>query len=463
MNMNIITIFILLFSIFNLQFAQVVPAYTPISFENGGVEISTNSIILNAENFEIDFRENAQLTIYPNQFIWRLELILPEFRSGHLTISNWNIPSGGRLFIFNNSESYTGPYLSTNQSKLISGRFKTSNLILEYSEPIFSEFQGNFTIAGIKPDYVADSVMKENPVSVFVNQTRDNPTIMLTGYWPPTNEMVRHFSQDAELNPGGWQGENWEGLGYDVVSFFPQFEPADCNDCGQGFGDLEVDYQDYSEDFWPIVEEVRPVGIITFSRGFNDMSWELENRLVNRTNWYDDYTAPFLPTPNPPDASVGSYHVRYNSLPISEIISAIEVSHLGLDPYLDNTNAGMFLSEFSGYHGVWYKETYEEDIEIPCFAGGHIHVGAQVDWDTAREATEISLRALINHVDQFMILSGDCNSDGEVNILDVVALVGVILGNSELTPSQTEAADMDGNGLLNILDIIALVNLILGG
>ena len=313
------------------------------------------------------------------------------------------------------------------------------------------------------PDYIIPSPQDNDIHNRTYISNRERPKIMLTGYWPPTNEMVRHFSQDSELNPEGWQGENWEGLGYDVVSFFPQFEPADCNDCGQGYGDLEVDYQDFSQDFWPIVEEVQPVGIMTFSRGFNDMSWELENRLVNRTNWYDDYTAPFLPTPNPPDASVGSYHVRYNSLPISEIISAIEVSHLGLDPYLDNTNAGMFLSEFSGYHGVWYKETYEEDNEIPCFAGGHIHVGAQVDWDTAREATEISLRALINHVEQFMILSGDCNSDGEINILDVVALASVILGNSEFTPSQTTAADMDGNGLLNILDIIALVNLILGG
>ena len=181
MNTNIITIFILLFSIFNLQFAQVVPAYTPISLENGGVELSTNSIILNAEDFEIDFRENAQLTIHPNQFIWRLKLILHEFKTGHLTISNWNIPSGGRLFIFNNSESYTGPYLQTNQSELISGRFKSSNLILEYSELVFSEFQGNFTIAGIKPDYVADSVMKENPVSVFMTQSRERPKIMLTG------------------------------------------------------------------------------------------------------------------------------------------------------------------------------------------------------------------------------------------------------------------------------------------
>ena len=166
MKTNIVTIFILLISIFNIQFAQIVPAYTPISLENGGVELSTNSIIINAENFEIDFRENAQLTIYPNQFIWRLELILPEFRSGHLAISNWLIPEGGRLFIFNDLESYTGPYLKTNQTELISGRFKTSNLILEYSESIFSEFQGNFTITGIKPDYVADSVTKGNPASI---------------------------------------------------------------------------------------------------------------------------------------------------------------------------------------------------------------------------------------------------------------------------------------------------------
>jgi len=461
MKRNIVTIFIFLFSLFNLQFAQVVPAYTPISLENGGIELSTNSIILNAEDFKIDFRKNAQLTIYPNQLIWRLELILPEFRSGHLAISNWNIPLGGKLFIFNNLESYTGPYLQTNQSELISGRFKGSNLILEYSEPVFPEFQGNFTITGIQPDFIADSVIEKNPVSVFVNQTRDNPKIMLTGYWPPTNEMVRHFSQDSEFNPEGWQGENWEGLGYDVVSFFPEFDPADCNNCGQGYGDLEVDYQDFSGDFWPIIEEVQPVGIITFSRGFNDMSWELENRLVNRTNWYDDYTAPLLPTPNPPDDTVENYHVRYTSLPVTDIINAIQEAHIGLDPYLDNTNAGMFLSEFAGYHGVWYKETFEEDIEIPCFAGGHIHVGAQVDWDTAKEAAEVSIRTLINYVDQFMVMSGDCNGDGAVNILDVVALAGAILGNIELTLSQSEAADMDGNGLLNILDIIAIVNLIL--
>src|SRR6188474_964335 len=37
------------------------------------------------------------------------------------------------------------------------------------------------------------------------------PAILLTGYWPPTNEMIRHFSTDPVQNPGGWMGSNWEG------------------------------------------------------------------------------------------------------------------------------------------------------------------------------------------------------------------------------------------------------------
>jgi len=463
MKTNIVTIFIPLFSIFNLQYAQVAPAYIPISIEGEGGELSTFSIILKEEDFEIDFRENAQLTIYPDKFIWRMELILPEIKSGHLAISNWLIPKGGRLFILNDLESYTGPYLYRSENAFISARFISDRITLEYSEPVNAEFSGNFNIDGICPDFAIPSSQGAEINKIKPILYRERPKIMVTGYWPPTNEMVRHFSQNPELNPEGWQGENWEDLGYDVVSFFPEFDPANCNNCGQGYGDLEVDYQDFSGDFWPIVESVQPVGIITFSRGFNDMSWELENRLVNRTNWYDDYTAPLLPTPNPPDDTVENYHVRYTSLPVTEIINAIDEAHIGLDPYLDNTNAGMFLSEFAGYHGVWYKEAYEENVEVPCFSGGHIHVGAQVDWDTAKEAAEVSIRTLINYVDQFMVMPGDCNSDGEINILDVVVLAGTILGSMELTLSQTEAADMDGNGLLNILDVIALVNLIIRG
>ena len=460
MKTKLINIFVLLSSIFNYNIAQVAPAYSPYTLEYGGIELSINSIYISTDDFEIDFRENANLTVYPNQFIWRLELILPEFKTGHLAISNWNIPQGGRLFIFNDSASYTGPYLRTNQSELISGRFKSSNLILEYSEPVFPEFQGNFTLTGIQPDFIADSVIKENLVSVFMNQSRERPTIMLTGYWPPTNEMVRHFSQDAELNPGGWQGENWEGLGYDVVSFFPEFIPADCNDCGQGFGDLEVDYQDFSQDYWPIVEEVQPVAIMTFSRGFNDMSWELENRLVNRTNWYDDYTPPLLPTPNPPDDSVDNYHIRFTSLPVEAIITEIIRAEIGLDPYLDDTNAGMFLSEFAGYHGVWYK-TMMDSLNIPCYTAGHVHVGGRISWETAHEAVKITLREVIKVVDDFKDLPGDVNEDGVVSVMDMLILVSHILGFNLLDENEMVLADINFDSTIDIYDLLLISNIIL--
>src|SRR6187401_871766 len=67
-------------------------------------------------------------------------------------------------------------------------------------------------------------------------------TILLTGYWPPSNEAVRAFSPNPAQNPSGWIGLNWEGRGYDVYSYFPEFSPPTCTNCGPGTGDLQVDY-----------------------------------------------------------------------------------------------------------------------------------------------------------------------------------------------------------------------------
>ncbi len=52
--------------------------------------------------------------------------------------------------------------------------------------------------------------------------------------------------------------------------------------------------------------------------------------------------------------------------------------------------------------------------------------------------------------------SGDLNLDGIINILDVVSMVNVVLGNEE-----QELADLNNDGLVNILDVIILVNTIL--
>ena len=52
---------------------------------------------------------------------------------------------------------------------------------------------------------------------------------------------------------------------------------------------------------------------------------------------------------------------------------------------------------------------------------------------------------------------GDINSDGQINILDIVFLVNIIIDDGE----YTEYGDMNYDGYLNILDVVILVNQIL--
>lgn len=58
-------------------------------------------------------------------------------------------------------------------------------------------------------------------------------------------------------------------------------------------------------------------------------------------------------------------------------------------------------------------------------------------------------------------LMGDVNQDGVVNILDVVLMVGAVLGNNSIDASQFSAADMNGDGEVNVNDIIILLNFLL--
>ena len=61
---------------------------------------------------------------------------------------------------------------------------------------------------------------------------------------------------------------------------------------------------------------------------------------------------------------------------------------------------------------------------------------------------------LIIETDQLL---GDVNSDGLINVSDIVSLVSIIMDNGEYILS----GDINGDGYLNILDVIQLVTIIL--
>jgi len=225
------------------------------------------------------------------------------------------------------------------------------------------------------------------------------PRIMVTGYWDPTGRMIRHFSQDPELNPDGWMGEDWEGRGYDIVAFFP--------DPDAGYtGDFEVDYQDTLADFWRITAEVEPVAILGFGAG--NGPWEIEHNARNITNWIDDFEVPFQPDPNPPDDTVPTGYVRHATIPETEVaerVNALDLPGIGPDgAWVDWWgDPGRFLCEYLAYHDMWYQDLHSGGGEdSPCYLAGFIHVRSNVPVDSARLAAEETLRVVIEALDELI-------------------------------------------------------------
>ena len=62
--------------------------------------------------------------------------------------------------------------------------------------------------------------------------------------------------------------------------------------------------------------------------------------------------------------------------------------------------------------------------------------------------------------DDTCIANGDVSGDGILNVVDVVSIVGYILGNS--ADLDVCAADINEDGIVNVIDVVAIVGIILG-
>ncbi len=59
-------------------------------------------------------------------------------------------------------------------------------------------------------------------------------------------------------------------------------------------------------------------------------------------------------------------------------------------------------------------------------------------------------------------IRGDVNGDLDIDVLDIVQIVGIILGSQSPDSYQIWAADIDTDGSVNVLDVVLCVNLITG-
>lgn len=68
------------------------------------------------------------------------------------------------------------------------------------------------------------------------------------------------------------------------------------------------------------------------------------------------------------------------------------------------------------------------------------------------------LNAIQELIDEASVITGDLNGDQNLNVLDIIILVDMSLGGTEIDLN----GDINSDGGINVLDIVLLVNLILG-
>ena len=154
-------------------------------------------------------------------------------------------------------------------------------------------------------------------------------------------------------------------------------------------------------------------------------------------------------------------------------------------------STGTIATQVDEYDGDYFQDEVAFEFIAPYQPGnwlsltsdtslnGDINDGESVNIDVEVNSTDLMLGDYMAHVlistnmdstidlpvnltvtDEGLLL-GDVNFDSELNVLDVVMIVGYVLGNDELTDIQIQASDLNGDGMVDVLDIVMLVGAIL--
>ena len=389
---------LILFLIFSLKvWGQEIPYGEPIYLK---MKLSDEIHQLKMDvpsSFPSDLIQFLEPIEHNNKEIYHLIISLDDEKSIHFKIIDSALTDSTSIYIVNlNTGGWVGPYtknIMQHHRSNVTGQIKSQSILIEISVPSGTKpiFPFKELISSVYP-----STMVLDKPKIDLEKSIHSKNILLCGYWPPSNEAIRPFSESLLTNPDGWIGENWENRGYDIYSYFPEFDPKDCENCGKGKGAFEIDIEKTFENFWDSVELLNPVAIITFSRGYIDYSWELEWHNSNRFLWIDDTIG------NISENYLYDEKILYSSLPTGRIVKSINEAELGLNSYVDYHESSMgYLSEILGYQGVWYK-TFLDSLGMDCVAAGHIHIGGLVDWDVANKATKITLREVIQYIDEML-------------------------------------------------------------
>ena len=336
-----------------------------------------------------------------------------------------------------------------------------SNLAYEVSSapyPVSSNQIDSYGYAYVDSDTVQDiidynwiDISNENTVLEFENN--DTAVQIDMGFEFPFYSET--FSQ-CLINPNGWIGFEEDNNGWNNQSLFNEDTPNgsifgfwdDLNPANSGneVGSGEVKYHTNGQRLvvwfdsvihWTNVNRIYNFQIVINNNGLIQL---------NYSNMIGDTESATVGIKSP-DGSNG-LQVVYNDSYINDNLSVefntanwLSVDFVsGNDQLTDGTSA------------IYAINVNTNGMEEGTYNAYVINnTNASVDFD----AIPITLNT------QGSFLIGDLNQDSVLDIIDVVSLVSIIMGNVDITSLDQLVGDLNGDTFLNVQDIILLVGIIL--
>ena len=192
-----------------------------------------------------------------------------------------------------------------------------------------------------------------------------------------------------------------------------------------------------------------------------EVVWSYVSPVYN-TAWYRAYKIPSI-HPNAFSVIAENYTINNNI-------------------HLDNNNLNFKIFNKSGYSQPYkYILSNMSSIDNQMFIDveGEVTIGPYMDADLFFEINnqniltsnislaiwpihhKYSIKELNFEVIHDIVLMGDINGDSIVNILDVVSIVGFVIGTIEFDDIQINLADYNEDGSVDVLDIVSIVSFIL--
>ena len=184
------------------------PQYFDIYIEKTIKKININT----PKQFYDTLFKNINPIIHENTAVYYLELEIGSSEPIQFTILDSIFQESSTLYfidLINNS--WIGPYSKKNfigKARILTGQMKTKKILIELSTSV-DDMPKNHIESIINPNPEDKYSINSNINYKYFNR-QPNKKILLTGYWPPSNEAIRAFSQNHLLNPNGWIGDNWE-------------------------------------------------------------------------------------------------------------------------------------------------------------------------------------------------------------------------------------------------------------